>query len=294
MGFSAPSECFEPRAAATPTKPSRARSDIAAPPMRFLPLQRVPAHSSSIMSGLACPERLRPQVFSTSRRVSDPPRACRPCFMPDPLMGFRPSEPCSRRVAVRRLRRRSPPGVGPCSPPPRDLAADRACARPKPRRSPDSSHRSAGAEAPPDETRCPLRAHPKVYAIRASADLHGPEGPWRSTVRSPVPGPKTEAGSSDPARLSPRPKPRRNTVGCRPLAGKGRPKAPFAHPRALSRARPKSLSLEHLRSVRPRPKPRIEPNERSRWPRVLPRLQGFAPRDDPPLVYRLIRPVHSA
>jgi hypothetical protein len=31
--------------------------------------------------------------------------------MPDPLLGLRPSEPCSSRAAVRRLRRRCPPGV---------------------------------------------------------------------------------------------------------------------------------------------------------------------------------------
>jgi hypothetical protein len=69
------------------------------------------------MAGLASPVRLRPQVISTSRRFSYPPRACRPCFMPDPLMGLHPSEPFSHRVAVRRLRRRSPHGVGPCSSP---------------------------------------------------------------------------------------------------------------------------------------------------------------------------------
>jgi hypothetical protein len=39
------------------------------------------------VTGLPTPDRLRPQVFSTSRRL-DPPRACWPCFMPDPLMGF--------------------------------------------------------------------------------------------------------------------------------------------------------------------------------------------------------------
>jgi hypothetical protein len=59
---------------------------------------------------LASPHRLRPQVFSTSRRF-DPPRACRPCFMPNPLMGLRPTELCSPRAAVRRLRRRCPPAV---------------------------------------------------------------------------------------------------------------------------------------------------------------------------------------
>jgi hypothetical protein len=52
------------------TAPSRVRSDVAAPPMRFAPLQRVPAHGSSIVAGFASPGRLRPQVFATSRRVS--------------------------------------------------------------------------------------------------------------------------------------------------------------------------------------------------------------------------------
>jgi hypothetical protein len=83
--------------------------------MRFAPLQRFPARSSSMMDGLASPDRLRPQVFSTSRRFFNPPRACRPCFMPDPLLGLRPSELYSHRVAVRRLQRRSPRGVGPRS-----------------------------------------------------------------------------------------------------------------------------------------------------------------------------------
>jgi hypothetical protein len=57
---------------------------------------------------------LRPQVFSTSRRFH-PPRACWPYFMPDPLVGLHPSEPCSSRVAVRRLRRLALLDVG-CPP----------------------------------------------------------------------------------------------------------------------------------------------------------------------------------
>lgn len=52
------------------TVPSPVRSDSSAPPVRFAPLQRLPARSSSIVAGLASPVRLRPQVFSTSRRVS--------------------------------------------------------------------------------------------------------------------------------------------------------------------------------------------------------------------------------
>jgi len=58
----------------------------AAPPMRFLPLQRFPARGSGIMIRTAKPDRQRLQVFTTSWRL-DPPRACRPCFMPDPLLG---------------------------------------------------------------------------------------------------------------------------------------------------------------------------------------------------------------
>jgi hypothetical protein len=55
----------------------------------------------------ASPHRLRPQVFSTSRRLL-PPRTCWPCFVPDPLLGLCPSELCSPRGAVRRLRRLYP------------------------------------------------------------------------------------------------------------------------------------------------------------------------------------------
>ena len=63
-----------------------------------------------MMMRLASPHRRRPQVFSTSRRFT-PPRACWPCFVPDPLMGLCPSELCSPHRAVRRLQRRAPPDV---------------------------------------------------------------------------------------------------------------------------------------------------------------------------------------
>jgi len=55
------------------------------------------------------PDRLRLQVLATSWRLH-PPRACRPCFMPDPLLGS-PFRAFSSRAAVRRLRRHSPLGV---------------------------------------------------------------------------------------------------------------------------------------------------------------------------------------
>jgi hypothetical protein len=59
------------------------------------------------LARLASPDHLRLQVFSTSWRLH-PPRAWWPCFMPHPLLGLHPSELCSSRAAVRRLRRPCP------------------------------------------------------------------------------------------------------------------------------------------------------------------------------------------
>jgi hypothetical protein len=103
---------------------SRPRVARSAPPMRFAPLQRFPARGSSDGPGLPHPTRLRPQVFATSRRLH-PPCACRPCFMPDPLMGLRPPELCSSRAAVRRSRRLIPS----CRSLPSDPVPDAAEAR---------------------------------------------------------------------------------------------------------------------------------------------------------------------
>jgi hypothetical protein len=107
--------CPPPESSRSQRPPSSSRSEDRdssrrLPPMRSLPLQRIPTRSSSMMVRFASPHRLRPQVFATSRRLH-PPRVCRPCFMPDPLMGLRPPEPSSSRAAVRRLRRRYPPDV---------------------------------------------------------------------------------------------------------------------------------------------------------------------------------------
>jgi hypothetical protein len=61
------------------------------------------------LAGFASPNRQRLQVLTTSWRLH-PLRACRPCFMPDPLLGS-PSRAFSSRVAVRRFQRLSPRGV---------------------------------------------------------------------------------------------------------------------------------------------------------------------------------------
>jgi hypothetical protein len=87
--------------------PSEEGDPSTTPPLRSPPLQRLPARDSGITTGLASPGHLHLQVFSTSWRFH-PPRAWWPCFMPHPLLGLHPSEPCSSRAAARRLRRRSP------------------------------------------------------------------------------------------------------------------------------------------------------------------------------------------
>jgi hypothetical protein len=91
-----------------PSKKPGRESDGRLPPMRFVPLQRIPAQGSRI---IVCPcLRRTPSAF----RFSQPPdafthpRACWPYFMPDPLLGFHPPELCSSRAAVRRLRRLLP------------------------------------------------------------------------------------------------------------------------------------------------------------------------------------------
>jgi len=56
-----------------------------------------------MMAESASPDRLRLQVFSTSWRLL-PPFAYWSYFIPDPLMGFSPSELYSFRAAVYRLR----------------------------------------------------------------------------------------------------------------------------------------------------------------------------------------------
>jgi hypothetical protein len=110
MGLCPPSESSRSQRPPCSSRSEDRDSSRRLPPMRSHPLQRIPTRSSSMMVRLASPHRLRPQVFATSRRLH-PPRVCWPCFMPDPLMGSRPPEPSSARVAVRRLRRRYPRDV---------------------------------------------------------------------------------------------------------------------------------------------------------------------------------------
>jgi hypothetical protein len=130
-----------------------------APPMRFLSPTACPRTGQRHeVAGFASPDRLHLQVFSTSWRFH-PPRACRPYFVPDPLMGFRPPELCSSRAAVRRLRRRYPHAVGrgPCRYPFVQPERIRKNARNRLPRNPDPTPRLQGLaphESPPHTNGC--------------------------------------------------------------------------------------------------------------------------------------------
>jgi len=78
----------------------------------FSPLQRFPSRAEPPIPGGFPTHRfvLRPQGFAPSRRFA-PRSASRACFIPVPLLGFGSSRLFSARDAVRRFRRRAPPGV---------------------------------------------------------------------------------------------------------------------------------------------------------------------------------------
>jgi hypothetical protein len=98
-----------PRVERPPDCPEQVRT--AAPPVRFLPLQRFPVESSG-SSCLGVP-RTRRHASSgflnllTPSSASDLPAL----FQTGSALGVLPSEPSSSRAAVRRLRRRCPPVV---------------------------------------------------------------------------------------------------------------------------------------------------------------------------------------
>jgi hypothetical protein len=160
LGLCAPSEYSELQAAARHHTLTRAVRT--APPMRFAPLQRLPAQSSGLTAWFASPHHLRPQVFSTSRRFR-PPCACRPCFMPNPLMGLHPSELSSSRAAVRRLQRQCPLDV-------------------------DTSPSPTVPEAPPHVPKHAAE-HPVGRASTSRRSAKSPHGPpiRGTTVRRPRP-----------------------------------------------------------------------------------------------------------
>jgi hypothetical protein len=111
--------------------------------------------------------------------------------MPHPLMGLCPSELCSSRAAVRRLRRRCPPDVSvlPMGRPDR--------LRPRPKPNTNTAHRPAQ----------PTVSRPPEAARRPS-----PSTEVSGSKRRAAPGPPAEAGSSK-QRLTPRRRPKPATRG---------------------------------------------------------------------------------
>jgi hypothetical protein len=117
MGFGSPSEvaqapsrCHEHPVSQIPDVRSETKRQLAAPPLRFRPLQRLPStEQRHELAGIACPT-------ACAFRFSQPLGAF---IRPEPagLVSCRirswghPSEPSSSRAAVRCLQRRSPLGV---------------------------------------------------------------------------------------------------------------------------------------------------------------------------------------
>jgi hypothetical protein len=271
--------------------------------MRFAPLQRFPAHSSSIMVGLASPGRLRPQVLSTSRRffIRREPAGLVSCrirswgcalqsFSPtawpyavssaDPLVVLvplvsistsrsrsrprRPRPPRTRTTAASSHRGRSPGGpkpLPPISPTPKRRRAERSpdprepkplragqwlySPGPKPHRAERPSEsdcaeappnrpsaRSAGAEAPPDETYCPLPAAPKSCAVRTSARSS-------HTRRHPTTGPLARLSGTRESQ----------PVRAIPLAPR-RSRSPAGNPEAAAQRSRNRSSVHTRRAVR--------------------------------------------
>jgi hypothetical protein len=90
LSLRSPSE-FSAHLAAALFTPGRSRSFPAQHPfLGFRPLQRLPAQSSGTTKRIELPELHRPAPpgFLNLLTPLCPPRACRPSFMPDPLLGF--------------------------------------------------------------------------------------------------------------------------------------------------------------------------------------------------------------
>lgn len=169
-------------------RPSRVRSDDAAPPMRFRSPSACPRSRQQHRGWVCLTQPLAPSGFRNLSTRFDPPRACRPCFMPDPLMGLHPPELFSHHVAVRRFRRRSPLGVGPRSSPSQRLAP----ARTREDRNllePDDCRRSARAETLPNRAAAAHPAGAEAPSSRPAVRPSSAEAPFEpdsgATLRAP-------------------------------------------------------------------------------------------------------------
>jgi hypothetical protein len=92
MGLDSPSESTRRQAAAQPPRKTEGAHHQTAverlPPLRSRPLKRFPHPGQRPQwPGLPHPTACACR-FSQPLDALNPPRACRPCFMPDPLLGF--------------------------------------------------------------------------------------------------------------------------------------------------------------------------------------------------------------
>lgn len=142
--------------------------------------------------------------------------------MPDPLLGLNPSEPCSYRLAVRRLRRRSPLDVGPRSLPSRTLVL------------PDVARRRCRTTEPLDSSMPPKR--PALISPPVPA---GPK-PCRSRTCRPFRSGRNHLGPNDSAHLA---------VAEAPT----KPNAPSLLPRSRPKPKAQQNRTQTLFSSEPKP-----------------------------------------
>jgi len=98
---------------ASSSRTSTRQAERAAPPLRFRPLQRIPARNKGWLDcpGMPLPERLAPPGFLNLLTPCSAP-CLLAIFQTRSAHGVSPSELCSSRAAVHRLRRRYPHDVG--------------------------------------------------------------------------------------------------------------------------------------------------------------------------------------
>jgi hypothetical protein len=267
--------------------------------MRFAPLQRLPTRGSGITTRLASPCHLRPQVFSTSRRL-DPPRACRPCFMPDPLMGLHPSELCSSHTAVRHLRRRCPLVVGHSlvipsarkglSTPRRARQTPSAAELLSPRRSalPSTQHLRAKGS---------IRRKGPLLKRRHSSLRH-PKAPPSTAARRRLEAPKCPAPRETAAKPPPPPEEDDKPPHLRANASRTSKRHRRTHAASPPRPKPRLARVAERAADRNRPRrPRtpLLPEPRKAQRAATPVAELVAPkRAAPPTVHRAASPAKAA
>jgi hypothetical protein len=93
----------------SPHRPTEAGPYVEkAPPVGFLPLQRLPAQGSGMIDRVSQTRPPAPSGFLDLLTPSSAPSLPTHISESDPLLGFHPPELCSSRAAVRRLQRLCP------------------------------------------------------------------------------------------------------------------------------------------------------------------------------------------